>query len=108
MDSQLHRYTESFLGVTAHGFDRKSLLPHQLTLACCPFSPPHTAEAIYKLFDSVLKDWAITRDRVSFVVTDNAAAMIAAFKNYISYASKVRNTKSGEEIFQSALADINE
>ena len=79
-----------------------------MTLACCPFAPPHTAESIYKLFDAVLKDWGINREQVSVVISDNAAAMIATFKNYTPSPDDVRNSSEGNLAYESALADVRE
>ena len=52
-------------------------------LAMLEFPPPHTAVAIASLTHSVIEEWALG-GKVPFVVTDNASAMIAAFKETAS------------------------
>ena len=59
-------------------------------LAMPEFPPPHSALAIGSLTHSVIEEWELG-GKVPFVVTDNASAMIAAFKETTTQAFEEEN-----------------
>ena len=72
--------SESFLGVTAHSFIRKSHKRLTATLAVRRFPPPHTADRVLEILRAVLDEWGLEESRISRVLTDNVSNMVAAFK----------------------------
>ena len=74
----------SYLGITPH-FARKVTQPagkkklSSLLLKCRRFLGSHTGESIELAFEEALEEFEIN-DKVTYVVTDNAANMRAAFK----------------------------
>lgn len=64
-------------------------------MAMPEFPPPHTAAAISELTRSTLKKWGI-EDDVPIVITDNAAAMIAAFKEIASDPDQSQQSEDDE------------
>lgn len=65
----------SYLGVTVHFLD-KILLKSQC-LAVCQLKEKHTAEYISCVFNDILKNWNITKEKIMTLITDNGANMIA-------------------------------
>ena len=72
--------TSSFLGVTAHWFDRKSQTKKMACLAVKPLKPAHTGKAIYYAFYEILLQYNVLSKHVSYVVTDNGGNIVKAFK----------------------------
>ncbi|GAV08534.1 hypothetical protein RvY_18209 [Ramazzottius varieornatus] len=90
--------TETFLGITAHFTNRKSLVRHHITLS---FPSRYSAENIYVLFKQELTNWGIKPQNVSIVRTDNALNMVAAFKmhdaNLDQYVTEADGLKAVDE-----------
>lgn len=66
----------SFFGVTTHYIVNDQL--HKCMLSCSRFKGSHTGDNIYDLYLKVVQDYDI-EDKVSRIVTDNAANMLKAF-----------------------------
>lgn len=67
---------KSFLGVTAHfGVDTEF---HSLTLGVYELDDRHTSEYISDKLLATCREWNIAPDKVSAVITDNAANMVKA------------------------------
>ena len=68
----------SILGINLHYLkDFKRVI---INLACKCFDVSHTAENIFKEVEETIQSWNL-QNKVSLVVRDNAANMVAAFKN---------------------------
>ena len=81
--------TRSFLGVTAHWFDRKSQTKKGACLAVKPLKPPHTGKAIYDAFYEILLQYSASSEHVSYVVTDKGN-IVKAFKEATQLAAHAR------------------
>ena len=75
----------SYLGITAHFAGKEVVQPagkkklSSLLLKFRCFLGSHTGESIGLAFEQALEEYEI-KDKVTYVVTDNAANMRAAFK----------------------------
>ena len=81
IDIWTDRTISSFLGVTGHLIKSSTTADHELLselLHFKEFSTSHTGENIAAEIEDILKEnsW---KDKVSYIVTDNAANMKAAF-----------------------------
>lgn len=68
--------SKSFLGVTIHFLDDSELF--DATLGVYELSDRHTAEYIADILKNVCRDWNITDEIITCVVTDGAANMVKA------------------------------
>jgi hypothetical protein len=75
------RKMRSFLGVTAHLLNatEDSLALESYTLGCKRFLGSHTGERISSSLDDMMDEFGI-RNKVDYIVTDNASNMKCAFK----------------------------
>ena len=75
------RKMRSFLGVTAHllNSSEDGLALESYTLGCKRFLGSHTGERISTSFDDMMDEYSI-RNKVDYIVTDNASNMKCAFK----------------------------
>ena len=97
--------TESFLGVTAHFFLRKSHKHFKATLAVRIFPQQHTADQVLDIFKAVLCEWSIEESRTSKVLTNNGSNMVAAFKDLKSSLSDVEDELDDESTNGGVIAD---
>uniref|UniRef100_A0A3Q3BF94 HAT C-terminal dimerisation domain-containing protein n=1 Tax=Kryptolebias marmoratus TaxID=37003 RepID=A0A3Q3BF94_KRYMA len=75
------RRLRSFLGVTAHVCykSKDSYALGSYLLDCRRFTGRHTGEHIASAFEEITEEYDI-RDKISYIITDNAANMKCAFK----------------------------
>ncbi|KAK0145124.1 putative AC9 transposase [Merluccius polli] len=75
------RRLRSFLGVTAHvcSESKDSYAIESYLLDCRRFTGRHSAERIASAFEEITEEYAI-RQKISYIITDNAANMKCAFK----------------------------
>ena len=71
--------SSSFLGVTAHFFNRKDHKRYTLTLSVPLFETPHTGYRILRQLNIILSEYDIGIKRIGIVLTDNGSNMIKAF-----------------------------
>ena len=76
VDIWTSKQMRSFLGVTVHFI--KDWVLHSALLACHRFKGRHTSENISQQFEELVSHYNI-KDKVSHIVTDNAANMVKAF-----------------------------
>ena len=95
------RKLRSFLGVTAHvcckssGQTRYTL--ESYLLDCKRFKGKHTGERIASAFEEITEEYGI-RQKISYILTDNAANMKCAFKvQFPQQPSEDSETESDEE-----------
>ncbi|XP_036319276.1 zinc finger BED domain-containing protein 1-like [Rhagoletis pomonella] len=81
MDGWTSRAQDNFIGVTAHYIadDNNRMSLESDLLTCVSYSERHTADNITKKLQEVLLDWELN-NKVTAVVTDNAANMKAAVR----------------------------
>ncbi|XP_017486642.1 PREDICTED: zinc finger BED domain-containing protein 1-like [Rhagoletis zephyria] len=81
MDGWTSREQENFIGVTAHYIadDNNRMSLESDLLTCVSYAERHTADNITKKLQEVLLHWELT-NKVTAVVTDNAANMKAAVR----------------------------
>ena len=70
----------SFLGLTAHCYNREKKVKCNVTIAVRRFESPHTADRVSSLVDTILKEWRIPSYKIFRILTDNGSNMLAAFK----------------------------
>lgn len=70
---------ESFMAVTAHFINSDNKLDSAL-LTCQEFVKRHTAENLEMFLQQTIDEWGIDR-KISLIITDNAANMIAAVRS---------------------------
>jgi hypothetical protein len=92
-----------YIVVTVHFISRLGKLI-RCVLAMPEFPPPHTAIAITTITKSVIEEWGLG-GKVAFAVTDNAAAMIAAFKETLWRAVGAVEDDEDEEELESIHRD---
>ena len=73
--------TRSFLGITAHY--RVGVAIESVILGVYEFPLSYTAENLKTKLKDVCDEWVITIDRISAIVTDNAANIVRAVKDFI-------------------------
>lgn len=78
VDAWSDKRCRSFLGVTVHFIDDK-LIPRAYLIDFLRFKPPHTGQNILQTTEDVLERFGL-REKVFRIVTDNASAMIKAYK----------------------------
>jgi hypothetical protein len=78
VDGWSDRRCRSFLGVTCHFIDDK-MMPQAYLIDFVRFKSPHTGENIQQLTEDVLDRFNI-KDKVFKIITDNASAMLKAYK----------------------------
>ena len=81
LDVWTSKVTRGYLGVTAHFLDTDGKLRNVL-LGCFRFKGSHTADAILELTVEIIAEYGI-RNKVKFITTDNAAAMLKAFRDFL-------------------------
>lgn len=72
---------KSYMGVTVHWIDSKTLERKSNVLCCRRFESPHTADRIALLLNSVYKEFGI-EDKILVTVTDNASNFVRAFNEF--------------------------
>ena len=82
--------SSSFLGVTAHFFNRK--YHKSLNTGCSIFETPHTGRRILHLLKTILSEYDIGIRNIGVVLTDNGSNMIKAFN-----ADSLRNLEDDDE-----------
>lgn len=75
------RNRRSFLGVTGHVLS-DDLRRQSFALACRLFTGSHTYDRIAALLCKVMKEYAITVDKVICCVTDNGSNFVKAFREF--------------------------
>lgn len=71
-------HRKSFMGVTLHYVEPRTLQMMSYALACRRFKGSHTAKAICMLLNEIIIEFKLT-NKVEHVVTDNAANFVKAF-----------------------------
>ena len=87
--------SSSFLGVTAHFFNRVDHKKYNITLAVRPFESPHTGNRILSEIKSILSDYDLRIQDIGVILTDNGSNMIKAF-NADSLLNLVTEDNDGE------------
>ena len=72
--------TDSYIGFTVHFVNVKTKKKEVYRLCCREFNVSHTAANISKIMTTIFKEFDI-QSKVFRVLTDNAANMIAAFRD---------------------------
>lgn len=72
---------KSYMGVTVHWVDSKSLERKSSVLCCRRFESPHTGERIASLLNSIYSEFGIA-DKILVTVTDNASNFVKAFREF--------------------------
>ncbi|CAG9840674.1 unnamed protein product [Diabrotica balteata] len=70
--------TESYIAVTAHFIDSKCIM-RTVLLDCYNYKDSHTSDHLYSEISRILTEWSV-HEKVSAVVTDNAANITAAVR----------------------------
>lgn len=73
--------TASFLAISACYFCVEQSKPVHILLALEQVAHPHTAQSIKACVDKSMQEWAIPKEKILTVITDNGSNMVAAFKN---------------------------
>ncbi|XP_028298344.1 zinc finger BED domain-containing protein 4-like [Gouania willdenowi] len=73
--------TASFLAISACYFCVEQSKPVHILLALEQVAHPHTALSIKAYVDKCMQEWAIPKERILTVITDNGSNMVAAFKH---------------------------
>ena len=71
--------SSSFLGITAHLFNRIDHKRYNITLAVRLFQSPHTGNRILSVIKSVLSEYDIKIQDIGVILTDNGSNMVKAF-----------------------------
>lgn len=75
------RSNRSFIAVSVHYFELKSLHLKTKFIACQHFPGRHTHDKVAQKLNSIFERYGIS-DKVYFVTTDNAGEYVAAFKRF--------------------------
>lgn len=78
VDIWSNRRSRSFLGITCHFID-DIMTPRAYLIDLLRFKSPHNSEAICKLTEDILDKFNL-KNKVFRIVTDNAAAMVKAYR----------------------------
>ena len=89
--------TSSYLGVTAHFFSRKDHRRHVVTLCVKRTPSPHTAAHVREMVEEVLRDWELSTDKISLIITDSGSNMVAAFCNVVEKRGITEELDEDEE-----------
>ncbi|XP_055522449.1 uncharacterized protein LOC129716637 [Wyeomyia smithii] len=82
--------TRSDLGMTCHFFNSSIIANLQtIDLGVYPLYEWHQSFYISSCFEEIIKQWSISKDQVSFVVTDHAANMVKAVVALLPQISKL-------------------
>ena len=81
LDIWTSKVTRGYLGVTAHFLDEEGRL-RNLVLGVYRFKGSHTADAILEITAEIIAEFQI-RSKVKFIITDNAANMLKAFRDFL-------------------------
>lgn len=84
--------TASVLAISASYFCVEQCKPEHILLALEQVSHPHTALSIKACVDKCMQEWAIPKQKILTVITDNGSNMVAAFKN-----TTAEETSSGDD-----------
>lgn len=89
--------TASYLGITAHYFDKKTQSIRRILLGLEKIDYPHSAERILESMNTVLNKWEIDlySDKIHRILTDNGTNIVKAFRGVIN------------EIYFSSSDDLN-
>lgn len=95
--------SSSFLGVTAHFFNRKDHKRYTLTLSVRLFETPHTGYRILRLLKTILSEYDIGIKSIGIILTDNGSNMIKAFN-----ADLLHNLEEEDEGLEQDVEIIDE
>lgn len=103
---------KSFMGVTVHWVDEKTLDRKSRALCCRRFESPHDAERIATLLNVIYVEFGID-GKVIGTVTDNASNFVKAFEDFgISlesfFAFMSENNGDDERVSNSSVDEIDE
>ena len=73
--------TASFLAISACYFCVERNKHVHISLALEQVAHPHTALSIKACVDKCIQEWAIPKEKILTVITDNGSNMLAAFKH---------------------------
>ena len=73
--------TASFLAVTACFFNVQDNKAEHILLNLKQMTHPHTALSIAAHVDECLEEWAIPKEKVLTIITDNGSNMVSAFRH---------------------------
>ena len=74
--------TTSYLGGTLHHFNGYKMEPN--TLSVTKLEASHTADYIKEIYQEICDKWSIYKEKVELVVTDNAANIVKATKEFFN------------------------
>ncbi|XP_060759975.1 uncharacterized protein LOC132870355 [Neoarius graeffei] len=72
----------SYLGVTMHWIDNKSLKWRKAAIACRRFRGRHTYDKIATEIEDIFSEYGLTHDKIMARVTDNGSNFVKAFREY--------------------------
>ncbi|CAI6360367.1 unnamed protein product [Macrosiphum euphorbiae] len=72
----------SFIGITAHWIDDKTLGRHSCVLACQRFFGAHTFDKIGEIMVDIFSKFNLSNDNIVSTVTDNGSNFVKAFKEF--------------------------
>lgn len=75
-------HNKSFLGVTVHWIDAKTLERKKASIACRRFKGRHTYDAIATELEDIFSQCGLTHDKVTACVADNGSNFVKAFREY--------------------------
>uniref|UniRef100_H3BA99 HAT C-terminal dimerisation domain-containing protein n=2 Tax=Latimeria chalumnae TaxID=7897 RepID=H3BA99_LATCH len=75
--------SESYIGVTAHFYDKEKNSVCRILLALCIIEEQHTVEVIHREVEKCLEEWKIPDSKVRCIVTDNGSSVIKAFRDSV-------------------------
>lgn len=90
------RSNNSFIAVSVHYFEPKTLSLKTNFIACEHFRGHHTSDKVFQKLKSIFDRYNIL-ERVNFVTTDGAGEYVAAFKYFEEEHQSIRITTTSDE-----------
>lgn len=93
--------TASFLAISACYFCVERSKPVHILLALEQVAHPHTALSIKACVDKCIQEWAIPKEKILTVITDNGSNMVAAFKHTTAEETSSEDDSPGSTTLES-------
>ncbi|XP_063734729.1 zinc finger BED domain-containing protein 4-like isoform X1 [Eleginops maclovinus] len=100
--------TASFLAISACYFCVEQIKPAHILLALEQVAHPHTALSIKACVDECIQEWAIPKEKILTVITDNGSNMVAAFKNTTAEETSSEADSPGSETAMESDSEIDD
>lgn len=105
---------KSFMGVTIHWVDEKTLDRQSRVLCCRRFLSPHDNVRIAHILHEIYTDFNIS-NKILCTVTDNASNFVKAFKDFgvtfdsfLSFMADTNDQNKNDELNESLCAETND